>query len=66
MRGCVPEQKRGDYEAFAALPTPPCSRKLVFNKQFDEFFLVGVGLESQDFSTEANGVGADFIGFFER
>ncbi len=63
MGGCVPEQEGGDYEALAALPTPSCSRKLILNKQFDEFFLVGVGRETQVFPEKIHGVGAGFLGF---
>ncbi len=64
--GCVPEQKGGDYEAFAALPTPPRRRKLIINKQFDELFLVGIGPESQDFSAKVNWVSTERLGFLQR
>ena len=61
--GCVPEQEGGDYEAFAALPTPPRCSKLIICELFDEFFLVGVGFETQNFPAKINGVGAEIHGF---
>lgn len=62
----IPQKQGCDYEAFAALSTPPRRRELVFFEHLDKLFLISKRLKTQDFSAEDNGISAKLSGFFQR
>jgi hypothetical protein len=61
---CVPQEKRCDYEGFAALPTPAGGGKLVSLKHLDEFCLVSEWFETDYLFKKFYGVRTELLRFF--